>query len=119
MPTRRPSKGTDPLLQTYAWRVKVRAHWMLVRGPCARCGGAIAYDAPRYLPGTRRVNPATLNVGHIVGRDQAKRWGWTEAQVNSVDNTQPEHARCSDRSGARYVNAKRGARRRLDTSRVW
>jgi hypothetical protein len=116
---RRASRGTDPLLTTYAWRVTIRRHWLTVQGPCARCGKAISYHAPRYLPGTRRVNPASLVVGHIVGRDQAKRLGWTEAQINDVSNTQPEHSRCSDQSGARYVNAKRGARRRLDTSRVW
>jgi hypothetical protein len=116
---RRSSKGTDPLLQTHHWRVTIRAHWVRQGLPCARCGRPIAYGAARYLPGTRRVNPASLVVGHVVGRDQAKRLGWTEVQTNSVANTQPEHSRCSDRSGARYVNAKRGARRRLDTSRTW
>lgn len=116
---RRPSKGTDPWLQTYAWRVTVRAHFMRVQGPCGWCGGQIDYDGPRYLPGTRRVNPASLVVGHIVGRDQAKRMGWTVERANDLSNLRAEHARCSDRSGARYVNAKRHARRRLDTSRAW
>jgi hypothetical protein len=116
---RRTNKGADPLLTTYAWRTTIRRHWKRERRPCARCGTAIDYDGPRYLPGTRRVNPASLAVGHIVGRDQAKQMGWTEAQINALSNTQPEHARCSDRSGAIYGNAKRGARKRLDTSRVW
>jgi hypothetical protein len=33
--------------------------------------------------------------------------GWTEAQINHLSNTQPEHARCSDASGARYGNGLR------------
>jgi hypothetical protein len=86
----------------------------------------IDYDSPRYYPGTRRVNPATLNVGHIVGRDEARLLGWTEAAVNDIGNTQPEHARCSDRSGAVYGNRKRGrlalirsGRPEFDASREW
>jgi hypothetical protein len=124
---RRASKGTDPLLTTKAWRVDIRQHWIRLGLPCARCGGAIEYGAPRYLAGTRRVNPRSLVVGHIVGRDQAKRMGWTDAQINALSNTQPECARCSDSSGARYGNRKRGqvravlkrARVELDTSRAW
>lgn len=34
--------------------------------------------------------------------------GWTEAQIHHLSNTQPEHAHCSDSSGARYGNALRG-----------
>lgn len=126
---RRPSKGTDPWLQTYDWRVRTRAHFMARRDPCGVCGGAIDYQGGRYLPGTRRVNPASLVVGHIVGRDQAKRMGWTIERANDLSNLRAEHARCSDRSGARYGNAKRGQRRRatarpstsepLITSRRW
>lgn len=105
---RRLSKGTDPLLTSYTWRTTIRRHWQQQRLPCARCGRPIDYDTGRYLPGTRRVNPASLAVGHIVGRDQAKRLGWTEQQINALSNTQPEHARCSDRSGAQYGNRLRG-----------
>lgn len=126
---RRLSKGTDPLLTSYTWRVTIRTHWVRQGLPCARCGRPIAYGAPRFLPGTRRVNPASLAVGHIVGRDQAKRLGWTDQQINALSNTQPEHARCSDVSGARYGNRVRARRRRsagrpdlvepLVTSRDW
>lgn len=105
---RRASKGTDPLLTTKAWRVDTRQHHIRQGLPCARCGKSIDYGAPRYWPGTRRVNPRSLVVGHIVGRDQAKRLGWTDAQINELSNTQAECARCSDRSGAVYGNAKRG-----------
>jgi hypothetical protein len=107
---RRPSKGTDPLLTSRHWRTTIRQHWIRQRHPCARCGQAIDYDGTRYLPGTRRVNPASLVVGHIVGRHQAKRMGWSDAEINALTNTQPEHARCSDASGARYVNALRRQR---------
>lgn len=125
---RRRSKGTDPWLQTYDWRVKVRAHFTAARQPCGVCGGQIDYDGGRYLPGTRRVNPYSLVVGHVVGRDQAKRMGWTIDRANDLSNLRAEHARCSDRTGARYGNALRGARRRgttrphtepLVTSRRW
>lgn len=109
--TRRASKGTDPLLTTREWRVTIRGHWVRLGLPCARCGRAIDYDTGRYLPGTRRVNPASLVVGHIVGRDVARRIGWTDEQINALENSQPEHARCSDASGARYGNRKRGLRR--------
>lgn len=122
---RRGSKGSDPLLNTREWRVTIRSHWLAVKGPCAQCGrDHIQYGAPRYLPGTRRVNPNSLVVGHIVGRDQAKRLGWSEAQINALSNTAPEAARCSDRSGAVYGNRKRGRGKRvasnvLVTTRAW
>lgn len=95
--------------------------------PCARCGKDIDYAAKRYLPGTRRVNPYSLVIGHIVARVDARRLGWTDAQINAISNTQPEHALCSDRSGAHYTNARKIAlrvldgdsRTYLDTSRKW
>lgn len=119
---RRASKGSDPLLTTTAWRTTIRQHHIRLGLPCARCGQPIQYGAPRYLPGTTRVNPRSLVVGHIVGRDAAKRMGWSNEQINALNNTQAECARCSDRSGAVYGNRKRSTRKRalnLDTSRVW
>lgn len=123
---RRASKGTDPALSTYRWMKVVRPHWQALRRPCARCGRMIDYDSPRYYTGTRRVNPATLVVGHIVGRDEAYQLGWPDERINDISNTQPEHARCSDRSGAVYGNRKRGrlalirrTRPDVDTSREW
>ena len=121
---RRASKGTDPLLTTTEWRVTIRQHHIRAGLPCARCGGVIQYGAPRYYPGTRRVNRRSLVVGHIVGRDQAKRLGWSDEQINALSNTQAEHAVCSDRSGAAYLNAKRGrrvtrSRAKLVTTRPW
>lgn len=123
---RRESKGTDPLLSTRHWREVIRPYWIDRGLPCARCGRAIDYRAARYLPGTRRVNPASLAVGHIVGRARARALGWPDTMINALSNTQPEHARCSDRSGAVEGNRMRGALRRargraapLVTSRRW
>lgn len=126
-PRRRASKGTDPALQSYTWIKKIRPYWVARRLPCARCGGDIDYVSSRYYPNTRRVNPATLVVGHIVGRDEARARGWPEDRINARENTQPEHARCSDRSGALYLQAKRAGlitlaapgRPETDVSRKW
>ena len=103
---RRASKGTNPGYQTHHWRNVIRPYWIAQRQPCARCGGAIDYDSPVR-------NAASLTVGHIIGVDQAKRLRMPDAQVWALANTQPEHRRCSDRSGARWVNAKRGQRRQV------
>ena len=122
---RRASKGTDPLLSSYHWVKVVRPYWMRSAQPCARCGGEIDRTSGRYYPGTRTVNPYSLVVGHIVGRHEAKLMGWTDAQINVLSNTQPEHARCSDQSGAQYGNRLRRTLtlvttdKDLDESRKW
>lgn len=105
--TRRPSKGTDQSITSKHWRVTIRGHWQRQRLPCARCNRAIDYDAPRYLPGTRKVNQRTLVVGHIIGRHEARILGWSDEQINALQNTQPECAKCSNQSGARYGNKLR------------
>ena len=116
----------DPLLLSADWK-RIRAYWVALGLPCGRCGGAIDYAAP----GT---SPAGLHVGHLVGRDVARRMGWSDERINMLQNTMPEHARCSEKAGAAYGNRKRGERRRtvrparvpqpvnldpLVTSRVW
>jgi hypothetical protein len=103
MPWAQGRGNRDLSLTTKAWR-KHRIYWKRLRLPCARCRGWIDYDGPRYLPGLsgrRRLNPRYLVVGHIVSRHQARRLGWSEAQVNALSNTQPECQDCSNRSGAR------------------
>jgi hypothetical protein len=62
------------------------------------------------MPRTRMINPASLVIGHIVSRDQAKALGWFDDRINSRANTQPEHARCSARSGGRYSQQKKRAK---------
>jgi hypothetical protein len=127
MSQRRTNKGgADSLLSSRSWTGPIRDYHIGQRKPCARCGGQIDYGAPRILPGTNRVNPRSLVVGHKVGRHEARKLGWTDAQINSLENTQAECAHCSDSSGARYGNALRGAplqvvrtRPALDSSRDW
>lgn len=117
-----PLVDLDPTVER-SWNA-IRDYWKVVRGPCRRCGGPIAYDVPRYRyiwlkDGTRvrRENRWALDVGHILGQDidQRKRWA-------PID-TAPEHARCNRAAGARYKNAKWGDIRRtiirVRTSRNW
>jgi len=107
MAWRGPRTANDPLLTTHHWRVTVRNHWKAKRLPCAVCGRAIDYDGPTFLTtitGKQRLNPRALVVGHIVSRYHAKRYGWTETQINDISNTQPEHRACSNRSGAKLGN---------------
>jgi hypothetical protein len=98
----------DRLLDGANWRAS-RASWLALRLPCARCGLPIDYDTDRYLKranGTKIVNPWSLAVGHVIGRDQAKQLGWSDDKINSRANTQPEPVRCSASSGGRYVQNK-------------
>ena len=117
--------ASDPALTSRAWRAH-RAYWTAQRLPCSRCGGPIDYGDPRYLPGTRRLNPRYLVVGHIVSRRQARLLGWPEQRINARANTQPECQDCSNRSGAAESNHARRSRgivvvpiARPVTSRSW
>ena len=107
MPPRHTPTG-DPLLKGADW-ARVRAHWVRRREPCRRCGRQIDYTRGA-------TGDLALDVGHIVGRDEAKAMGWTRAQINALSNTQPECRRCSRSSGATYGNRKRGRER---PSRRW
>jgi hypothetical protein len=113
---RGPQTASDPLL-TAAGHRRNKEHWRRLRLPCAVCGRAIDYDGPRYIQG--RQNPRSLVVGHVVSRYTAKRAGWTEQQINSLSNSQPECQACSNRSGAqlgaRVSNAK--AKAKIKTGR--
>lgn len=98
-----PQRGTgDPLLKGADWD-SVKRYWRRQRLPCARCAHPIDYDGPR--------GPRSLDVGHVVGRDEARTLGWTRKQINAISNTQPECRTCSRSSGATYGNAKRHAPR--------
>jgi hypothetical protein len=97
----------DPLLKGAVWRARC-AYWRASKAPCARCGGYI--DRSRGARG-----PWSLDVGHIVERDQARALGWTDAQINALSNTQPEHQHCSRSAGATYGNRRRGRGRALPT----
>jgi hypothetical protein len=99
-----PRTRPDPLLHTAVWRRVIRPYWQRRRLPCqCGCGGQpIDYDGPThvFVNGQRRLNPASLVIGHIVSRYEARQLGWTEQQINSIANTRPERADHSLRSGA-------------------
>jgi hypothetical protein len=108
--------------------IQLRAYWRHIRGPCARCNGIIDYDGVRYryvimrvngiLIRRRQENPLALDVGHRIEADIDRR------RFYAPIDTQPEHAYCNRRAGARYGNRKRaivsaGNRSILRTSRRW
>jgi hypothetical protein len=99
-------KNGDPALKSQAYR-GARARLRARRDPCARCGGMIDYDGPRYftINGKRIENPLAFDAGHRVDRVH----GGNEA----FSNLQAEHVRCSRRAGARL-----GARRRWGMPRA-
>ena len=107
---------TKPRAWTY-----IVLYWRHMRGPCARCGGIIDYDGPRYyrvLVGgeyKRKVNRWALDVGHIIEKDIDRR------RLYAPIDTQPEHVYCNRSKGAQYGNRKRALlkMRNLRTSRQW
>ena len=107
-----PKPRVDPLYQRKDWR-RVVKFWQSRQGlACARCGGAIRMTGQR--------GPDSLDVGHIIGKHEARQMGWSDDQINRLSNTQPEHSRCGRRAGAEYGNEARG--RALPTpvaSRDW
>lgn len=82
----------DPRLKVKGW-VMLRNYWRARGLPCARCGDPIDYK-------DRTKGPSSLVVGHIVGRD--------EGGDDTIDNTQPECALCSSKSGNLYRRVKEG-----------
>jgi hypothetical protein len=92
----------DPLLKGRDWEA-VKAYHRAQRAACTKCGHPIDYDGP--------AGPRSLDVGHIVGRAEAKRLGWTRAQINAISNTQAECRTCSRSTGARDGNHLRGRAR--------
>ena len=118
------SRGrADPLLNTSGWR-KVRDYWISKRLPCQapRChlpGRPIDYDGPYWVrtrSGSTTINPYAFHCGHVVARRDAYRLGWNEQQINSVENTRPEHARCSVKAGARIGRRVQSRRREANTA---
>jgi hypothetical protein len=78
----------------------LRRHWRWQKRPCARCSGAINYDAPRFLSddedeGERAVNPKSLLMGRIVPPARGRALGWGLEQIDALWNRQPVHAACA------------------------
>jgi len=94
--------ASDPLLGSYSWKL-IRKAWRDKGLPCSKCGCRI-----NYTSGYKGID--AFEVGHIVGRDQARAMQWTDAQINSIGNTRPECRQCNRRDGARYMHSKKNAR---------
>jgi hypothetical protein len=102
----------DPIYTRPDW-ASARRHWLHQQQPCARCGHPI-----NYTPGAS--GPDSLDIGHILSKHHARAAGWTDGQINSLQNTQPEHRRCNRSHGARMGNQLRGrARPPFASSRAW
>jgi hypothetical protein len=97
----------DPALGRYSWK-RIRAYWRAQRRPCWRCGAAIDYAA-------RWPHPLSMVVGHLTSRVEARALGWSEARINSIGNTLPEHASCSNRSGAALGRQRQAAQKAVQT----
>jgi hypothetical protein len=85
-----------------------RATLRAQRRPCARCGGAIAYDESYWITigGRRRVNPRAFVAGHIISRHRGGS--------HALSNLQAEHAACSFSSGAEESNGHTSRRLERD-----
>src|SRR5512132_60412 len=95
----------DPLLYSRKHRDHNRRYWQMLRVPCAKCRQPIDYDGPQRLR-TGQMNPRYLVVGHVVSRTEALQRGWSAAQINDINNTQPECWECSITGGGEE-NARR------------
>lgn len=77
--------------------IRNRAIIKAQRRPCARCGGAIAYDEPYWvvsaLTGRRTINRRAFHCGHKLSR--------INGGSHDLANLQPEHAGCSISAGAK------------------
>lgn len=91
----------DPRLDTPAWRA-VRAYWNRVQPVQCQSPDCVGLGIPIQYGGER--GPWHLDVGHVVPRTEDPRLVW------SVEDTRPEHARCSRRAGAQLGNRARAGR---------
>lgn len=114
----KPSSG-DPIYKRADWG-RVVAYW---RGLVET--GVVGCQAPRCLATSRVITLGHrlwgLDAGHIVGKADARRMGWTDEQINALDNSRPEHRRCNRHAGARASGRWRTKpdRPTIRTSRVW
>jgi hypothetical protein len=98
--------GQDPAMGSAAWqqiRKRMRTLWMLQDARCARCNGRILYEA-------KYPDPLSLVCGHRISRAQLRREG-REDMIFDTSLLQPEHWRCSRRSGS-AEGARSAARRK-------
>jgi hypothetical protein len=73
----------------------LRRHWRWQDRPCEKCAGSIDYRSGRFLPGTKTVNPKSLEVGRITSPAEGRKLGWGLSLINALSNKQPVHAACA------------------------
>jgi hypothetical protein len=102
MTWRGPRGRADRQLTNAKWKW-LRSYWLQQRPPCWRCGREIAYNEPYYViaDGKKTVNPNAFVLGHVIGRAEGRSLGYTDEQLETIENTAPEHALCSQVSGSR------------------
>lgn len=73
-----------------------------ITADCQALGGEIDYDA-------RPPHPRSFEVDHIVSSDEGLRLGWSEVEIDALDNTQAACRQCNREksSGVRSVAAVR------------
>jgi 5-methylcytosine-specific restriction endonuclease McrA len=73
-----------------------------ITADCQALGGLIDYDA-------RPPHPRSFEVDHIVASDQAECFGWSQVEIDALDNCQAACRQCNREksSGVRPVAAVR------------
>lgn len=73
-----------------------------ITADCQAVGGLIEYDA-------RPPHPRSFEVDHVVSSDEAVRLGWSDVEVDALDNCQSVCRQCNREksSGVRPVAAVR------------
>lgn len=64
-----------------------------VTADCQAVGGEIDYDA-------RPPHPRSYEVDHIISSDEAGRMGWSDADVDALDNCQAACRQCNGEKSA-------------------
>jgi hypothetical protein len=92
-----------------------RARLLALRPPCARCGGQIDYDGPRWfvhsVTGQRVPNDRAFDAGHVV----AKR----DLAPGARPVLQAEHQRCNRQHGQSIARRKPMTKVDLAQSESW
>jgi hypothetical protein len=74
----------------------------------------IRYDLKRNADGS--FHPRSFVLGHKIGRALGRSLGYTDDQLNSIDNLQPECRSCSTKTGAQAgYRAQQAAKRKKVT----
>jgi hypothetical protein len=106
----------DPIYKRRDWR-EVNTFWrsrnnLECQAPTCLC--------PHGRPIVDSEGPWRLECGHIVAKHMARQLGWSDAQINHLSNSRPEHSRCNRSAGTTYGNTVRDRALPVPiTSRDW